>query len=420
MIILLVFILPFLYLPGVFNPYEFPKFIAFVAGVEILILRKGSTFAQSLRRPVDMLTLLVAAFLLLTFVADLLGLDPKVSLLGSTWRYQGFLTLLTGTLLFFLTRFSFSSSKTPFNLHHSSFIMLTTVFLCLFALWQAFAYHVLRDPTIPTLQGRIIGTMGNPNVLAGYLAMLLPFLFWGAQRLIIRLIPIGMSLTVIFFTQSRAGIIAAGIAVVVWLVWLLYSRRIVSGTSLKWIALGTSGILLLFLFLQIKTLFGNPITSDTLSLEQQAKNCLFLLPENDMGRALFSLYERYPILLTRASFCEGRLPIWSYGLLAVSQQPFIGIGQENFELIFSPDRGIKVDNAHNIFLEVAVSSGLIGLFLFVAIVAVAIKNATLPVRFSLLAFLVVGSFNPLSIAQIALFWYLLAAATKKSGKPSTH
>jgi ABC-type maltose transport system permease subunit len=58
-------------------------------------------------------------------------------------------------------------------------------------------------------------------------------------------------------------------------------------------------------------------------------------------------------------------------------------------------------------LEITVSSGLVGLIIFVSIIGYTLLHATFEVRLSLIAFLITAQFNPLSIAQIALFWLLL-------------
>lgn len=114
----------------------------------------------------------------------------------------------------------------------------------------------------------------------------------------------------------------------------------------------------------------------------------------------------------RKSIWDNRSLIWSEGLKAISKRPILGYGQENFELVFPKERHMKVDNAHNIFLETAVSSGIIGLLLFITIIMVAFKKANFTIKMSLLAFLIVSQLNPLSIVEIALFWFLLGMSQK--------
>ena len=113
------------------------------------------------------------------------------------------------------------------------------------------------------------------------------------------------------------------------------------------------------------------------------------------------------LLLKRTSVWDNRPYLWQTVLDGVIKRPLLGYGQENVEFLF-PKTYAKVDNAHNIFLEVAGASGLVGLILFVCILAIGLKGASSPVRLALFTFLIIAQFNPLSIPQIVLFWYLLA------------
>jgi O-antigen ligase len=100
--------------------------------------------------------------------------------------------------------------------------------------------------------------------------------------------------------------------------------------------------------------------------------------------------------------------IATVGLQALAKSPILGFGQENFEIAIESWKMHTVDNAHNIFLETAVASGIVGLLIFLAIIFVAFRNANFTIRMALLAFLIVAQFNPLSITEIMLFWFLLA------------
>lgn len=104
-LISLIFSLPFLFLPSVFNPYEWPKYVYFVCGSFLLTIF-FIFFSPSLskKHKIDGLTILVLSFLFLVFIADILGIDPRVSILGSKFRYQGFLTLASGIFIFLIAR----------------------------------------------------------------------------------------------------------------------------------------------------------------------------------------------------------------------------------------------------------------------------------------------------------------------------
>jgi O-antigen ligase len=116
----------------------------------------------------------------------------------------------------------------------------------------------------------------------------------------------------------------------------------------------------------------------------------------------------------RYSQWDNRFIIWNAGINSVIQKPILGVGQENFELIFPKNMHFRVDNAHNLFLETAVSSGLIGLFLYLLIICNSLKLAEFKIKLAIIAFLITGFFNPLNIVSIILFWILVGFSIKKS------
>lgn len=148
---------------------------------------------------------------------------------------------------------------------------------------------------------------------------------------------------------------------------------------------------------------------------------------------LFLITLAWPFL-TEESYYESRARIWPKALLAIKERPLTGWGLENFEFAFesvlvpAKDIGltdIRVDKAHNQFLEVGVASGLIGLGLYGAILfsagrffwkkvkAEKEKNWWLAVFSSLILVLLRAQVNPLSIAEQALLWFLIALSVSQ-------
>lgn len=355
-------LLPFVSLSILPNPFELPKFLLFVIGVQLLLMlflwtkkkeKKIFLFSR--------LSILIYFFLGVMFITDMIGLDPRISLLGSEYRHQGFLTLLSGVLLYTIFRSLMVDNDQKRILNIFALLLLgSSLLLCFVALWQWIQLTILLQH-IPSYQGRIVGTLGNPNILGGYLLMILPFVIisrlYYSWFLSVKLFVAFLIIITIFLTGSRgalAGLFGMG-------VFFCYMK-----SKHVWQRIAIIGVfILLSLFFFV------------------------LIPQQ------------------RASIWDNRTVIWSYGAQAFFRSPLIGYGQENFELVFPRERRMKVDNAHNIFLEAAISSGIIGLMLFIAIIFTAFSKAPTVIRFSLLAFLIVGQFNPLGISQIALFWGLL-------------
>ncbi len=339
----------FLFIPSLYNPYEFPKFLFYIIGAcGLICIAFFCRYASSLY---NLFSLLVIVYICVVLLANFLGVDPTTSFWGSPFRHQGYVLLLANVGLFFAISLQSVKDKEEAYIFFQKGVLVSSFLLCVFALWQAFFAFVYHDASIPLYQGRIVGTFGNPNSFGGYLAMLLPFLFSiRGNHSIYRICLIVLVMGVILLTGSRAALVAS---VFVFGVYGIFRSKI-------FVAL-----------------------------------------------AFFTLLFLGGLLFVRQSPWDNRFIIWQGAWEAFVQRPILGYGQENFSLAFTKVKFYPLDNAHNIFLETAIASGIIGLILFCLIFIKALTHATLPIKMSLAVFLIVAQFNPLSIPQITLFWLLL-------------
>lgn len=424
-VFILFLILPLIYLPNTFNPYEFPKFVIFVGAVFLLLLLNLRRFwsrrytppqndgrKRSIAFRIDTLTKLVLLYGIIVYIADLFGLDPKTSFLGSAYRHQGFITLLAGICLFFLAR----------NNHYKNYIrgILFGAFLvCLVALYQAIAFYIFHDLSIPNYQGRIVGTLGNPNSLAGYLVMVLPFALFN-KNIMVKIILGLMILAVVIFTDSKSAFLALGFLFLVYGVRLIYRLKLwrkirimlLSVTIVSLLTLLTNNTYPPFRSLSVHLKGDLSVTNQTPIVKE--RGCPEIWPTEYPWKFISDIYNSKIFSFAREAPCDNRFLIWLVGLQTLSSRPLLGFGQENFEIAVPLGKMHSVDNAHNIFLETAMSSGLLVLLMFLGIIIIAFIKAGFTIRMSLLAFLIVGQFNPLSIVQIALFWFLLGVVSRQT------
>lgn len=369
-VVCLVLITPFIVVFSSYSPYEYPKFLFYGIGAGILLcIALFSWLYQktSVRFFHNHFYLLVIAYICVVFLANFLGADFVASFWGSPFRHQGFLLLLVNVGLFFAISLQNKKDRELAYIVFEKGAVVVAFLLCVFAFWQAFAAFVLHAASIPLYQGRIVGTFGNPNSFGGYLVMLLPFVLlfrhpFGVSfrriKFVFRFIFVLGIVFAILLTGSRGALLATVILFA--LVGLLNKGFIIKGW--RKILLGLAFFILLFL--------GG-------------------------------------LLQSRQSPWDNRYIIWQGGWEAFLERPVLGYGQENFAHAFTKVKFYPLDNAHNIFLEVAVASGIVGLVLFLSILGKAFFQANLAIKMSLVAFIIVAQFNPLSIGQIAFFWLLL-------------
>lgn len=376
LIYVLILLVPLAYSYSFYNPYELPKFLVFIFLVGVmLIIGIILLIKRKIVFPNDFLTRLVIFYLWVNLLADIFGLDFKTSILGSEYRHQGLILLGGMIILFFVIK---SREKDGGQVIKSQkAIAISNILTASFALYQIVS-HYCFNINIPLYNGRIVGTMGNPNSLAGYLAITLPFVLnldYPKISFLFKILFTFLNLLVIYFTGSRAGLL------IFLFVLLGYNFKNFWRIKEKYKAFK---VVLFIIFLTF--------------VFSQKTNIFFVLKNSFIN------------FLSRNSIYENRLLIWSEGLKAVKKRPILGYGQENFELIFPKERHMKVDNAHNLFLEILISSGITGLIVYLLIIFEVYKRSSPVLRSSLIAFLTCSQFNPLSIAEIMIFWILVSMA----------
>lgn len=362
-LVLYISLTPFIYFDKIFNGYEYPKFIYFLFGTflfSLAFLISSGKFKKSIK--ISKVYLVLLLFLGLIFTADILGLDPRVSFLGSLYRKQGFITLFAGVILFFLVSF-WAQIDHDFKKKLFTGITISTFILSVVTILLYIGRVILGNTMIPSFDERVVATMGNPNFLGGYLVMTFPILLLFDYKSLfvknysrIKRLAILVSSVAIILTGSRSAILALAIIILAFFMVKFLRKKVLK---------------IFFIAGSIVVVLG----------------LVIILPQ-------------------RQSLYENRTIIWKDGVEAVMKQPILGYGQENFELIFHTNRFMKVDSAHNLLLEFAVGGGLLSLGAFLLFFILVFKKAALTVRLCLVAFLIVASFNPISIALWLLFWTL--------------
>jgi O-antigen ligase len=238
---------------------------------------------------------------------------------------------------------------------------------------------------------RAIGTLGEANSLAANTIFLLGLLVFpsrenkgeggdkgnpstssgqvkgdrGGKESWWRVIGVIIGVVILLFTGSRSGVIALGILAIFYFVQR-YSLKAAAGT----------GIFLLAVSL-----------------------CLPFLQQNQLF--------------------ENRATVWETALAAGVQKPLLGWGfgnteialQETAQRLSNALRYEYVDHSHNLFLEYWVQGGVIGFgviaFLVIQAFYIFYRQKKLLELGILLGLVTMLSFNPLSIAVLLQFWWLI-------------
>lgn len=353
-ILLLLFVLPFVVFPIGVSAYEIPKIFLAELLIELAVV---ITIWKGFKVRFDTKNVLYILLIALTILAILhLALYPtNRTFFGNIYRFQGVLLLLH------LVALTFVSSYT----HVSRFFIpsfLALVFLCVTALFFPM-----------TIDGRAVGTLGEPNSLAALVLFIWPI----------------VAFTCPFIKWKRFFQICCFLAATLILA--------LSGSRSGWL-----GLTFQLVFL---------VSSKRLSLRVSTLLCSILLG------ASFMLPFREDV-----SMLDSRKDIWMTAIHAGFSNPILGGGFGNTEFQLSQSavklsnslRFNYVDSSHNIFLDWWVQGGIVGLLLFVSLIVLTIYRFVVE-RKILYIMLFIGllaclSFNPASIVTLIAFWWLVGQA----------
>lgn len=281
-------------------------------------------------------------------------------LVGDQHRHQG--------IVFFLSLGLWACLISKIGGYHWKKIWIfagLAVLLETFIVWSEWAGRIV-----------ILGTLGNPNLLAGYLAAGLPVVILNLKNSsLIRLfwlVTTPFLIGAVILTGSRVGVL---MLVIESLVIFVYGLK----TAKKYFFLFIAVVLLLLLGIG--------------ATWQEKDQSLF----------------------------ENRWLIWKLGIAAIARQPLLGYGPEGTTLAY--DRAFKsmdyrledliIDRAHNIFIDITLSSGVSGLFFFLLWLAEALKQAAgSPYKLAgFMGIIVFAFFQPLGVVH---WFYLIFFATSSS------
>lgn len=112
------------------------------------------------------------------------------------------------------------------------------------------------------------------------------------------------------------------------------------------------------------------------------------------------------------SIFENRVVIWKNASLAILQKPILGFGAESQERVFDkvfyesgfPLSNLMIDRAHNLFLDVLIWGGIVGLIVFLRFLYLSYKNIQDKyLKLAFWSFLIYAFFQPLSVVHWLLF-----------------
>lgn len=366
-------------------------------------------------------------FLISQFLSTVFSIDTHVSIFGYYSRFhQGLLATISYLILYFAFTTNFPKEKIK-NLLYSSIAAAAIV-----SAWGIFE-HFGHSPSCLIITGqfdvncwvqdvatRVYATLGQPNWMSAYLAILIPITIGLAVNnnnyLNIKYLILSPLFYLAFlFTRSRSGFVALwfGLAIFALFLFKKYFKIV---------------ILFTVILLSLTFIFGSGIS-------QIDRFALSNFPNNK------SVQPEYSAPALESGGTESgyiRTIVWKGALDILRHYPVFGSGVETFAFSYYKFRPVEhnavseweflYNKAHNEYLNFLATTGLFGFLTYlsfiIAFIFLFFKNSQLSiVNFSLFAgwiTILVTNFFGFSVVAVALFFYLIPAMIFVNGqdKPS--
>lgn len=366
---MVIFLVPLFFLPNIETTFELAKVVIFRVTVLIMAMLWIAKILTTERVKIATLKthdlalfgkkdgfmkrhglmICLAFFVGWYLLATVLSVAPHLSIWGWYPRFQGLFTfgcyLLFGAVLFFNLRPGRQVER-----------LMTTVFCAtalaaFLAILQRFHVQLFDLWDTSDFLGRVFGTMGDPNTLGVFLAMVIPLMvvrLLQTKNVISAMFGLSFALPALSFTFSRAGFL--GLFAGLFLMLLIVSKK-----------------------MEKRTLFLTAVWLPVVAIGLVVVVNIF--HESDFVRSHALLY-RLTFQEENWRSLETRLNLWPATARQILDSPIIGYGPETFavtfpayapaRLNFTENLGDIFDHPHNELLDWAVQIGLPGMLAYVA------------------------------------------------------
>ena len=343
----------------------------------------------------------LALFLLSQIISTFYSIDPHTSFFGYSSRLNGgLLSLICYSLLYWILSIYLDSK---FKKQLINCFLLSGFLVSIYAIAQHFGID--KNWWVQDVQSRVFSTFGQPNWLAAYFCILIPFSvfkFLESKIFIHKFYFLFLTSSFylsLLFTKSKSGIIACLISLAIYFVFNLIKTKKID----KLLILNFSLLIILTI------LINNPLKD-------------YLFPPKQSSSAINNPPSK--ILITSSG--DIRKIVWTGAIDLWKKFPVFGTGVETFAYSYYWTRPVEhnltsewdylYNKAHNEYINYLATTGIVGFITyFVLIVSVLItlfinhKSKLFLPLISSYSTILITNFAGFSVVVTSLFFFLLPA-----------
>ncbi len=379
--------------------FTYNKFVVLItATIILLIIFLYKLLLVGYTIPKSKLNIYLGLFLILITLSTMLSSNNSIALFGVYDRHGGLITYLCYFTLFFIAANIEYTSKL-LNLIIYSLVPFVSINMILGLLnlygIDVFQWNWVNNMVAGHLQegqslgegSRLWSTLNNPNYISGFAGTLTSLFFALAilkektfEKVILLTLSFA-SVTIILTSISTSGFLSLIFTLPIILLFYFKSNSKKKFLTFYLIGLLGFGLILNFLAIKEPKVWNESIgffINKNPYIETENTNSK---PDSNVDIKVSKVEGKYKLIeLPKPSLSggSGRIYIWGKSIEMIGQKPFLGYGLDTFVYHFPQDdvgkisglgmSDIIVDKPHNMYLEIALGSGILAIILFLIII----------------------------------------------------
>lgn len=341
------------------------------------------------------------SYIFIILISTLFSVDLILSIQGNSLREEGFAALSCYAFIYII-----AAKYYKFSRKHIKYLILSSCIIALYGVFQYLGYEIIRPDFIRKYWHKhSYSTIGNRNFLGSYLVLMLP-------------------ISIYSYLHSKKNILLFSSC-------LLYLCLLCTITRGAWIGFTASICLLSYYVFKYKinikrfAIVAGLFVSITVLFNIYSGGEIF-------NRAA-SIGKDFGDVIKYSSNSAGshRVFIWKGAIKLIGDRPFLGSGPDTFGEVFMDkfqkeikdiyNNSVSFDKAHNEYLQIAVTTGIPSLLLYIAFIMTIMaklhkmleKNKIIvPIYCCIVGYLVQAFFNISVVSVAPVFWAILGVGNK--------
>lgn len=335
---------------------------------------------------INIIDIIMYILIILAFISTGYALDFEKSFFGEAYRNEGLLTILSYYFLLLNAKY-LKGEKYKRNI--INLFIILGIIQSIYAIMQSYtSFSFIRRYSVSYMA---MGLCSNPNFFGSYMVMNLLIVFYlyvfkGKKRYLFIFVLFGISL---YLAESTGPVLSVIVAII-------FSMFILRKSIKK--------ILTLFIILIITFVF----TDYSLKYVQNNKYDKSLINGHDISSDVEELVTNF-----NENTGSGRLTLWKKSLPLVKRYWLFGCGLDNFKNAYPNYGGVSYDKAHNVYLQISITNGLIALIFFLVLLfttflkGIKLKDSNItPIYMAFIGYSIQAFFN-ISVIDVAPYYFIM-------------